>query len=437
MADDKLDQARALIFAWRGKDDMTTTVRSDQVEELLRFLRQRLRRRLGAGIKFASFCAECNRRDDDVALHPATAVCLADNKSGGSEYLQDLLSFLESHMIINDALESSSDEEKWKDQLHEEKEKVAKLQGEKDELEKKLEEAESEKMRVEDELEMVQFNYDEMKEVMEEEEEEKCRKEARDAEVKSMIALAFTALRVKDSGTMKKFKNKLEQVEKSFYLSPKPVGGAAVDDDVGDDIDVDDVLGDPPHASMDSADWPIPPMPAAIAARRRRFGPIGDVPSGESRASSRGSSIRPRSPSSRRSRRSSSSASRGSVKPVKALPLMNKEDKEKKGMVEGGSKRDVGDGDGKKGEDEKRKEEEEEERKRKEEERKKDEERKKRDEEEEKKRKEEERKRKKKKKKGGELPDDYFDDVSESEAGSESEAESDSRYPGYDDPPPE
>ena len=157
MAEDRITAARELIFSWREDDSADFTVRTDKVEELLRFVRQQLRRRLGSGITFSSLCPDCNRRSDNETLHPRSSVCLSDTKSDGQEYLKELLGFLESAMKIYDALTDVREVEEVKDELRKATTTIAKLEGEKEELISNL--AETELGRDSAEFELSEFKH--------------------------------------------------------------------------------------------------------------------------------------------------------------------------------------------------------------------------------------------------------------------------------------
>ena len=145
MAEAKLERARDLIEAWRGDSSADITVRSDEMEELVHFVRQKLRRRVGVGIQFTALCPDCNRRKDDEVSHPTPDTCVAENKSDGQEYLQLLMSFLESAMLIFDALTDTRDVEQSKDDVREAKEQIRELEGEIDDLKNQLSDLEHEK----------------------------------------------------------------------------------------------------------------------------------------------------------------------------------------------------------------------------------------------------------------------------------------------------
>ena len=214
MSDDRLTRARDLIFAWREDASVDMSVRSDEVEKLLLFVRQNLKRRIGAGIKFTSFCADCNRRDDDAAIHPVTSVCCADEKSDGKQYLQDLLSFLESAMLVYDALTDVRTVESMKEEVRQLEERVEDLEGEKERLENDLASSELGKEAAEFQLAETAAQLDEMKSERGEEAKERYAKEE---EVKLLLSTANTALRFRDAGSLKVFKLKLKEVEKLFY----------------------------------------------------------------------------------------------------------------------------------------------------------------------------------------------------------------------------
>ena len=239
-----------------------------------------------------------------------------------------------------------------------------------------------------------------------------------------LLSTANTALRFRDAGSLKVFKLKLKEIEKLFYPGYRVVDAWIDKSAVGGEIDPDEVLEDPPHTSSDSASWSLPEMPAAIADRRKLFGPIGGSGTIRSRTSSAESSRKEKSSSSRRRRRhSSGSSSADTVRRIKAISLKDPKgektddkkddelddirddakgkDEEKKGSGEDDKKVEV-DGDEKKGGDGEKK--------------------------------------KKKKKKGGGLPEGFFEDLSgsssDSSSDSEDERKSKARYPGFDDPPP-
>ena len=418
MSEERITAARELIFSWREDDSADFTVRTDKVEELLRFVRQQLRRRLGSGITFSSLCPDCNRRSDNETLHPRSSVCLSDTKSDGQEYIKELLGFLESAMKIYDALTDVREVEEVKDELRDATTTIAKLEGEKEELISSL--AETELSRDSAEFELSELKAD-VEEKQKEYDEEFRKRDKRDADVRLLLSVANTAVKYRDAESLRIFKAKLKEVESSFYPGIEVEEAWAEDDDI---IVVDEVVEDPPHASSDSATWSLPPIPDAIAERRKRFGPIGGKGKAPSRSSSAGSSKKSKASKSRRRHRSSSSSSTSTVRPVKAVSLKDKGEKgdslKKKGED------DDGDGE-KKGEDDDEKKEsgkvevvegkEEDVKGGGGEEKKKG--------------------KKEKEKKKAPLPDDYFDDVDDSSSSSsEDEEEPKARYPSFDDPPP-
>ena len=395
MTEQKLSQARELVEAWREDADADLTVRSDELEDLVQFVRGRVRRRLGAGVAFAALCPDCNRPKSNEDLHPPSSECKATSKSDGHEYLQLLMAFLKSAMLQHDSLIDARDAEEAKDEALQAKEQVKELEGEVDELKGKLSDVEHEKESVEFELSELKLEMERMKE--EKEAEVKARRD-RDGDVKSLMSTARTALRFKDKESLKIFKAKLREVEASFYQGVHSIDAWVDDDMVGDEIDDDDIIVvDPPNASSDSATWSLPPLPESIAERRRKFGAIGAMASKPSRSSSVASS-RGDGPSTSRRRNHSSGSSSECVHPLRALSLKTKgeglESDERGDEVDSGEK---GEEDKKGGEVEKKKKKKEEEEEKEEEKKKKKEE----EEEEKKKRKKEEEEKKKKKEEDG------------------------------------
>ena len=214
MAEVKLERARDLIEAWREDSSADVTVRSDEVEELVHFVRQKLRRRVGAGLQLTPLCPDCNRRKDDEELHPASDVCNAKSKSDGQEYLQLLMSFLESAMCIYDALTDTRDVEQSKDDVQEAKEQIRELEGEIADLKNQLSELEHEKDAADFALSELKVEFDELKK---EREEEGKGKRVKDSDVKMLMSMANTALRYKDAESLRLFKAKLREVEASVY----------------------------------------------------------------------------------------------------------------------------------------------------------------------------------------------------------------------------